>query len=239
MKKFVKIAGSILGLLLFIISLDLFFCRGYFSDFYLSPFYVDYTERREVDSEDLEFVINKEKDLYHITLKNKSIKLFFTRVYREGILFSRADTIIPYYYRTKSFYPKSKDDYDNSFGCGTGLGHISINPLEHFNKKLDYVSLVKNYVYFNYLNRDNDTINDLIYNKPHLILKENKPPTVLKRNDLIEIDSINFKLYLPVYNYNYSKMIYVKSNTFKVAYLDIITNYIDQKKKDLELFQNF
>ncbi|MFY7672281.1 hypothetical protein ACOSP6_14445 [Tenacibaculum sp. MEBiC06402] len=235
MKKIFKIVKTVLALFLVLILIDLYIFRGYLYIDFFRGYFTDYTERKEIQSDNLEFKIRKSDSSFHINFTNKSLKPYFVKTYRWKVKFPVNDSIFFLHLRTKSNYPKLQDDYGDGMDCGTGIGYFSINPLESFKQDISYSKLIKNHLSYAHRKRtDEDTINDLFYDKPLIISKEDKLPFLIDRNDLTEEDSLSLRLYIPVYNYNYSQLIYVKSNKIKVSYLDVIKNDIQVKKDEFE-----
>ena len=235
MKKIFKIVKVLFALFLVLILIDLYIFRGYLYLGFFREYFTDYTERKEIESSNLEFKIQKSDSSFYINFNNKSLKPYFVKTYRWGPKFPVNDSIFFLHLRSKSYYPKLQDDYGDGMDCGTGIGYFSINPLESFKQEISYSKLIKNHLSYDHRKRtDGDTINDLFYDKPLMISKEDKLPYLINRNDLTEKDSLSLRLYIPVYNYNYSEMIYVKSNKIKVSYLDVIKNHIQVKKDEYE-----
>lgn len=200
-------------------------------------FFVGYEHRKLVDSNNLEFNIQKSDSSFHIDFKNKSLQPYFVMTYRWNINFPVNDSIFFLHDRVKTYYPMLKTEYGYGMDCGTGIGYFSINPLENFKQEIGYHKLIKEHlVYDHRKTSDNDTINDLFYDKPLIISKDDELPYLIDRNDLTEKDSLNLRLYVPVFNYNYGKLIYVKSNKIKVSFLDIIKNQIEVQREEIESF---
>ena len=220
--------------------MDLYLFRGYFLDLTSYPLSNKVIESEVVKSDDLELKIFKKDDFYNIKFKNKSLKYFYATTYRWDINFPMNDSIFSLHYRTKTYYPKYENNYNNSFDCGTGIGYFSINPFENFSTKISYKKLIENYLEGNhFVNTKNDTIFDLIYNKPLIVKNRNKEFEIFKRDDIIKKDSVAFRLYIPIYSYNFQKLIYVKSNPFNVAYLDVVKNLTLIEENNHKDFRNF
>ncbi|MEE4000308.1 hypothetical protein V1T75_08155 [Tenacibaculum sp. FZY0031] len=231
MKKLIKFALTILSFLIIFILVDLYVFRGYFSDLYLGPFYENNLKTEEIISNDLELKIIKQKNIYEINFKNKTLKPYFIWTYRWNVYFPVNDSIFSFHYRFNANFPEHKDEFDYSVSCSTGLNTFTINPLESFQNKLNYKQIV-NLVYWPYYHHQkikNDTIMDLIHGKP-LLFNNDKVMKIFERNDISKRDSINLKFYLPVFNYNNQNLIYVKSNNIKIAYKDIVENLIKSEK---------
>lgn len=236
MKKLKKIALTIIAFVIIFILTDLYIFRGYFADIYLGPFYNTKIETTEIESDDLELRIIKKDNSYCVNFKNKSIKPFFTWTYRWDTYFPVNDSIFSLHYRFKADFPQFKDTYDYSVSCSTGLSKFTINPLESFHKKLNYKQIVNlvNWRHYHYKKVKNDTLVDLFHDKPILFNDNDTVLKIFERNDLTIKDSIDLKFYIPVFNYNYQNLIYVKSNSIKIAYSDIIKRLIKEEKKYLK-----
>ena len=237
MKKFVKIVIGIFTFFSILIIIDFYIYRGYFYQEFCSSSFVSYEDRKVVDSENLQLNIRKSDSSFHINFKNKSLRPYFVMTYRWDINFPVNDSIFFLHSRSKTYYPMLKTEYDYGMDCGTGVGYFSINPLENFKQEIGYHKLIKEHlVYDHRKTSDNDTINDLFYNKPLIISKDDESPYLIDRDDLTAKDSLSLRLYIPVFSYNYGKLIYVKSNKIKVSFLDIIKNQIEVQQEE---FQNF
>lgn len=235
MKKVLKIAKVVIALFLVLILIDLYVFRGYFNVDIFRRYFADYSERKEIQSDNLEFKIQKSDSSFLINFRNKSLKPYFVKTYRWKVKFPVNDSIFFLHLRSKSYYPKLRDDYGDGMDCGTGIGYFSINPLESFEQEIGYYELIKNHLSYDHRKKtQGDTINDLFYDKPLIISKKDQLPYQINRDDLTEKDSLSLRLYIPVYNYNYNQLIYVKSNKIKVSYLDVIKNDIQVKKEDFE-----
>ena len=170
-----------------------------------------------------------------MTFKNKSIKPFFVWTFRNDETFFKVnDTIFSAHYRLILDVPGSKNKYEYGLGCGTGLGHFSINPFEKFSSEVNQNQLLNCYYWGAYHQnyKTGDTINDLLYNKPLLVVnrKENTFKT-FQRNDITNRDSIKAHLYIPIFSYNQSELYYIKSNKIKLSYKKIIEKMIIEESQ--------
>ncbi len=233
MKKFIKVFFTIFFVIVLLIVIDLHMFRGYFSDLYLTPFYNEDMNTEEVESNDLQLNIFKKDDRYHICFKNKTAKPFFVWTYRnDEILFKVNDSVFRYHYRLIPDIPEFKDKFDYGLDCGTGAGSFSINPYESFSSKISHKQFLDPYYWgaYHQNNTSSDTINDLIYNKPLLIVHHRKNTfKVFNREDITDKDSLSAQLYLPVFSYNGKNLHYIKSNYIDIAYKDIIDRMIKEK----------
>ncbi|CAM1362678.1 hypothetical protein [Tenacibaculum xiamenense] len=214
---------------------DLYVFRGYFStDIVYILSYPHEKELIEVENNNLSIEIDKSNDDFILTFKNNSIKPYLTLTYRWNIIFDIDNEKFLQHYRTKYNSKFIKEKYNYSVSCGTGLSTFSINPYESFQSKISYRDFLKDFGinYCHYKTTKNDTIMDVIHNKPLLFLDDkNDQFKVFNRADLTLKDSIEVQLYLPVFSYDYKEVTYVKSNYIKLPYLNIIDNLITEKSE--------
>lgn len=239
MKKLKNLLLSVCILITSIFLTDLYVFRSYFlPDIIYSLFYTGYPETKEVTSTDLELTIKKEDNNFHINFKNKSFKPFLVWTYRwDQLIFKMNDSILSNHYRLIADFPYYKNEYEYGLDCGTGAGHFSINPFERFNSKLTHDELL-NHLYwgaYHQYNEKGDTIMDLIYNKPLLVVHHRKNKfKVFPRNDITEKDSVQVQLYLPVFSYNQNNVSYIQSNSIKLSYQKIIEKMINEQRQVFE-----
>ncbi|WP_075342904.1 hypothetical protein [Tenacibaculum agarivorans] len=242
MKKLKKIVITFLSLTSLFVLVDLYVFRSYYLPTFLNNLYDWETSSQEIESEDLSIEITKENNLYEINFKNTSIKAFLVWTYRyDQLLFKMNDSIFRYRYRLKVNTPHFKNDYEYGLDCGTGAGSFSINPYESFSSKVTRQELLDPYYWgaYHQNNKNGDTINDLIYNKPLLIVNHRENTfEVIKRKDITEKDSIDAQLFLPFFSYNHQKLSYAKSNYIKLSYPKIIERMILEKSKVFKKLNN-
>jgi len=114
------------------------------------------------------------------------------------------------------------------------MKQFSIKPYERFSNKISSQELINqfdwNFHYF--FKKRNDTIIDLLYNKPILYKnRKNKELKVFNRNDITMKDSITMSLYLNVYTYNFNHHMVVESNPVSLPYKDVINLLIEREKQ--------
>lgn len=232
MKKLLKIVLKLLGFTVVLFLIDLYILRGYYSAPLVNKLYN--SGGIEKKSDDLSITVNKKGKMFRINFKNKSIKPFIVWTYRWNTFFPVNDSVFTSHYRLKANFPKYQNEYDYGLDCGTGAGTFSINSFECFSYSLKEKELLQ-YFYigaYHQYNEKGDTINDLIYNKPLLVLHPRKNTfKVFPRKDLTKQDSINVQLYLPVFSYNHQDLHYVKSNYFKLPYSKMIEQLIKENSK--------
>lgn len=242
MKKLFKIILSLIAICFIAILIDLYAFRGYFTPDLLYLIKSKNLKVKEIENIDCNLFIKKEGDFYNLTFDNISYKTFLTWTYRdENLLFKVNDSIFFQHIRYKSHFPKYKNDYHYGLDCGTGAGYFTINPYESFKIKSTYKELIK-FIYWESVhqyNTINDTVKDLIYNKPLLLTNRWEKFKVFERNDLSERDSTDVEFYIPLFSINHKKLFYVKSNKIKLSYKDIIDNLTLSEKRAHEEFKNF
>ena len=114
-----------------------------------------------------------------------------------------------------------------TFGCGNGLGLCSINPYEKFEKNYTYKEVLNE---INYLNNiiDNDD-NDLLYGEKLFIDKDNL--ILNNESKITKNDSLEVEFYYGLYSMEFNEQYPIKSNSVKIAYLDLIESYIEKELK--------
>ncbi|MGB1041781.1 MAG: hypothetical protein ACPGU6_00165 [Tenacibaculum sp.] len=221
---------------------DLYIIRGYITPNILYSLNFDYSRNGlETTNEYCNLTITKEDDSFNIQFKNNSYKPFLVWTYRWDSYFKVNDSVFIDHLRYKSYFPKHTNKYEYGLDCGTGAGTFTVNPFETFKIKKTYKELV-NFIYWENVhqyNSINDTINDLIYNKPLLLVDRDKEFKIFKRNDLTDKDSTEIELYLPLFTIDHKTLFYVKSNKIKISYKDIINNLIKGEKRIHDEFKNF
>ncbi|CAL2101578.1 conserved protein of unknown function [Tenacibaculum sp. 190130A14a] len=235
MKKLLKIVLKLLVFTLVLFLIDLYVLRGYYSSPLISKLYSPSGIEKKPDA--LSIQVTKKGKVFHIDFKNSSIKPFIVWTYRWKAFFPVNDSIFSSHYRLKADFPKYQNEYNYGLDCGTGAGTFSITPFECFSYQLKEKDLLKYYYMgaYHQHNKKGDTINDLIYNKPLLVVHPRKNTfKIFPRKDLTKRDSINVQLYLPVFSYNHQDLHYVKSNYFKLPYSKMIDQLIKEKS---EVFQ--
>ncbi len=157
------------------------------------------------------------------------------------LFFKVNDSVFINHLRYKSNFPKYLNKYEYGLDCGTGAGTFTVNPFESFKIKKSYNELINfiNWRYHHQNNSTRDTIKDLIYNKPLLLIDRDKNFKIFKRNDLTNKDSTEIELYIPLFNTDHTNLFYVKSNKVKLSYKDIINNLTESEKKVHEEYKNF
>ena len=242
MKKFLKIILSVVIILFITIMSDLYFLRGNFTPKLFNLLNKERTAFKEIQNKDCELRITKEGEFYKINFKNNSYKPFFVWTYRwEDPFFKVNDSIFYRHLRYKSYFPKYINEYHYGLDCGSGAGEFAIKPYESFKVKKSYKELI-NFIYWrsvHQFNSENDTIKDLIHNKPLLLTDRRKEFKIFKRTDLTEKDSTDIQLYIPLFNASHKKLFYVKSNKIKLSYRDIIENLTNSEKETHEEFKMF
>ena len=234
MSRFIKISVSILILFFFIITADLFIFRGYFSNLFVSPYLNSKKSFKQVELKYLKLNIQKKAKNYIINFKNTSLNTFFVWTFRnDKVFFSVNDSVLRYQYRLIIDVAKDKNTYEYVLDCGTGAGSFTINPFENFTSTISHKQILNPYYWgaYHQNNITGDTINDLINNKPLLLINNRKNTfKIFDRPDITNKDSIKVQLYLPVFSYDYNNLTYVKSNFFKLSYKEIINQVINEKK---------
>jgi hypothetical protein len=242
MKKLFKIILSLVTICLILILIDLYLLRGYLTPNLLSFIYTKNSKAKEIKNKDCNLFIKKEGDFYNLTFENKSYKPFLIWTYRnEKPLFKVNDSIFFQNLRYKSYFPQYKNDYHYGLDCGTGAGFFAINSYESFQIKKTYKELIK-FIYWRSVhqyNIENDTIKDLIYNKPLLLTDRRKEFKIFERNDLTEKDSTEVQFYIPLFSFDHKKLSYIKSNKIRLSYKDIINNLTVAEKKIHQEFKMF
>lgn len=242
MKKLIKIIALLFSIILITFLADLYILRGYFTPKIIYSLNSDNSQNGlEVLNDYCSLTVSKENNYFNIDFKNNSYKPFLVWTYRWEPFFKVNDSVFINHLRYKSNFPKYTNRYDYGLDCGTGAGTFTINPFESFKAQKTYNELV-DFIYWSghhYDNSTKDTIKDLIYNKPLLLVDRNKKFKVFERNDLTDKDSTEIELYLPLFNINHKTLFYVKSNKVKLCYRDIIDNLINYEKKIHEEFKNF
>ncbi|CAL2081241.1 hypothetical protein [Tenacibaculum sp. 190524A05c] len=230
MKKFVKIVIYVTILVISLILSDLYILRGKFSHIYLFPFSNKPIASKEVQSKDLALEILKKSDKYLFNFRNKSIKPFFVWTYRnDKTIFEVNDSVLRYHYRLIPDLPEFKNKYEYGLDCGTGAGSFTINPFEKFSSEVTHNQVLNPYYWgaYHQNNKSGDTINDLLYNKPLLIVYHRKNTfKVFDRQDITSKDSLRVQLYLPVFSFDHNELSYIKSNYIKLSYKKIIERMI-------------
>jgi len=222
MKIIQRFLLAVLSLVILLFIIDLYFFRSYFSceviNLYNQKYYT-YSENEEdkyeIENNSFDLKIKSEKDFYTITLKNKTIKPFLTMSPWRGdqIIYNINDSLFNNFYRLKVSTPKYKSEYDYSLGC-LGSGPFSINPYESFSYKIPHDKFLKQYnLNFRYFFKEkNDTIVDILYDKPLLYKnKKLKEFKIFNRDDIKSKKIINVQLYLNVYTYNFKHHMVVES----------------------------
>ncbi len=236
MRTILKIILGGFLFIFFLFIIDLYVFRGYFSTPLFDASFNNYTfESKEIKNTDCEFTIEKNKNLYILTFENNSFKPFLIWTYRwDTPFFKINDTTFFQHTRLKANFPKYKNSYKYGLDCGSDAGDFSINPYEKFSVKFNNQEIL-NLAYwgaYHQYNEKNDTIMDLIYNKPLIHINGRKNTFKLfKRNDISKKDSIAMQLYFPLFSYNNKELFYVKSNYIKLSYKDIINKLVKEKSQ--------
>ncbi|WP_299839209.1 hypothetical protein [uncultured Tenacibaculum sp.] len=235
MKKLFKITLYIFFIILGFTLFDLYAFRGYYTNICISKIYNYDFEIEGKETNELTLKIINEKKLYNIHFKNKTAKPFFVWTYRnDEVAFKVNDSVFRYQYRLNLDIPEFKNKYEYGLDCGTGAGSFSINPYESFTSKIPHEKLLDPYYWGTYHQKNNngDTINDLIYNKPLLLVYYRKNTfKVFNRTDITDKDSIYAQLYLPVFSYNRKDLSYIKSNYINLSYKDIVNRMIQENSR--------
>ncbi|SEB37798.1 hypothetical protein SAMN04489761_0283 [Tenacibaculum sp. MAR_2009_124] len=243
MKKTLKkiVITSLLVVLTFYLT-DLYIFRGYFTPdilYLLSDKNIE--TGKEIKNKNCSLSIEKQDNSFLINFKNRSLKPYLVWTYRYKKLFPVNDSIFFLHLRNKVSFPYYKNKHEYGLDCGTGAGVFSINPFESFQIRKSYKEFV-NSIYWSNVHQYNssyDTVKDLIYNKPLLLIDRKQKFRNFKRNDLITTDSTEVSLYIPLFSFDHKELFYVKSNSIRISYLDIIENLTIHEKKIHEDFREF
>jgi len=241
MKKLIKIVIRLLVFIIVLFLIDLYLLRGYYSAPLINKLYNPEISSIEKKSDALNIQVSRQRKVLQINFKNKSIRPFLVWTYRWNALFPVNDSVFSSHYRLKTKFPKYENEYHYGLDCGTGAGTFSITPLESFSSKITEEKLLEYFcigAYHQY-NEKSDTINDLIYDKPLMVIDGRKNTfKVFPREDLTKQDSINVQLYLPVFSFTHQNLYYVKSNFFKLPYSKMIEQLIKENSQVFKQINN-
>lgn len=122
-------------------------------------------------------------------------------------------------------YPHFSTDFEYGFDCGTGVGMTAICPRESFRIEKTYKELLENYDYTYDHFKEEDSLgiitNDLYHQKPLIELVEHEFK-ILENASVKRQDSVDVRFYIPVFSPIKGDLYYIKSNTIKFSYFDII-----------------
>lgn len=241
MKKTLKKIVYTLLLFLTLYLTDLYLLRGYFTSAIIYSFYKENTRNvKEVKNKNCSLSIEKKGNSFQINFENRSLDSYFVWTYRyDKLLYEVNDSIFFLHLRNKFNFPQYNNEYEHGLECVAG--EFSINPLESFEIKKSYKEFI-NSIYWSGVhqyNSSHDTVKDLVYNKPLLLTDRKKKFKVFKRNDLTSTDSTDVSLYIPLFSFGHKELFFVKSNSVRISYLDIIENLTIHEKKIHEDFREF
>ncbi|MFK7933687.1 MAG: hypothetical protein AB8G22_09260 [Saprospiraceae bacterium] len=202
-----------------------YFVRGYyFKYFVFNDFQIG-----EPLEHDLPFVIklqSLDNERVSFSFENNGIGTYGMIIYRfDSVFYELTSDKLFQQTRLKASYDNFLSEESSGFDCGTGLGLVTINPLENYSIKLSKKALLdKFYSCHQFSFRLNNQFVDLV-NKESIFHRNESNISINSDLKLDTQDSMKIQLFIPLYSLISGKEHRVYSNEIKVSYKDIIENF--------------
>jgi hypothetical protein len=178
---------------------------------------------------------------YNFRFENNAFTPKFLTVYRnDDVRYELNDTVFfSYASRPQLFFEDTVIASVGSWGCGTGLGPVTVNPFEVFEIEYTYEELLASSFWELRGCFYGEAPSDLIYHQRFLKdsndlwIKIDPETSVIPKTDSIAVN-YNFYLRSVVDNERYM----VSSNTIQLNYLDLLNVMIYRENEDLILYRN-
>ncbi len=228
-RRFLIISLSIGLFLLILVMVDLNITRGH-----VLAEVIDYDSRHvnEMGEQDPNVVYEitpLPNGNYNFRFENNAMTPKYFTGYRPSDL--NFDVDASYFFMhagwTQLVLPDTVVGLCENWGCGTGLGQISINPLEVFELELTYEELIKKSFYQLPFNNLEESITDPIYNEPLLKDSNNFWLQIDPEKSTISItDSIQVHYFIYLESVFDGERYMVKSNAIQLGYLDLLNEWL-------------
>lgn len=228
-RRFLIISLSIGLFLLILVMVDLNITRGL-----VLAEIIDYDERHvdEVEEQDPNVVYEITQlpnGNYNFRFENNAITpKYFTGYRPEGFSIDiDSYTFFGYADWAQLVLPDTVVGLYEFWGCGTGLGPITINPLEVFESEFTYEDLVRKSFYRLPLNYNQEQVFDPIYNEPFLKDSNDFWVQIDPEKSTIPItDSIQVHFFVYLESIFDCERYMVKSNAVQLGYLDLLNEWL-------------
>ena len=194
----------------------------------------------EIKSKNIEYLIKKDNSgTYTFQFNNNSIIpcnfTFYRYLGENDIILNNVEEIFFDWNQLRIINPtNSLEDYNLGVSCGTGLGLCSINSFEKFKKTYTYKDVLDKVSYESYISdfelKDKFYGEDIFSDKDRYIINPN--------SKLTNRDSLEIEFYRALHSYGKKEIFYIKSNTIKIGYLDVLQNYTEKELENKGKWNN-
>lgn len=173
-------------------------------------------------------VKNMGDGLFTYSIYNKSLIPKYILVYRDNEMFFdlNSENIFSAGSRRYINAPKMEIMDNAGFICGTVLGAISINSFEIFSMKESYQNLLSRFSMDELLLKLDTGYCDIFRGSPLIKLLKNNEFEFVNNVDILSQDSIEIQFYLPTYSVFNGAQTNNYSNTLKISYIDLLSQYV-------------